>query len=322
MEVGFTDQESSALYRLLTENSRDMVLKTDREGLIRYASASCAQLGLAVAGPLVGSCLVDLVDSGYVATIRQEHEAAVQGLPHGNGIEFPTSSLHGAERWFELRMRSLTDDHGRVYGALSIIRSIEERRKLEDQLFEAAMTDPLTGLTNRRAFISMLQYLVDKRICGCLAIFNIDHFRAINIQHGLSFGDEALVAFANLLRGLMRSDDIISRIGGESLGVLLPQASPDQAMAVCRRVIAHLAGLRLPVGGKSLSFTASAGLARFGQTLDSTIASAELALFLAKAKGRNRVEMEENHHTNWARPGAYEDILKDQRFPQLDHPAA
>jgi diguanylate cyclase (GGDEF)-like protein/PAS domain S-box-containing protein len=322
MEVGFTDQESSALYRLLTENSRDMVLKTDRDGLIRYASASCAQLGIAFPGPLVGSYIADLVDSGYVAAIRKEHDAAVHGLPHGKGIEFPTSPLHGAERWFELRMRSLTDDHGRVYGALSIIRSIEERRKLEDQLFEAAMTDPLTGLTNRRAFISMLQYLVDKQVTGCLAIFNIDHFRAINIQHGLAFGDEALVAFANQLRSLMRSDDIISRIGGESLGVLLPQANTEQAMAICRRVITHLAGLRLPVGGKSISFTASAGLAQLGQTLDSTIASAELALFLAKAKGRNRVEIGENHHTNWARPGAYEKPLGDQRFPQLDNPAA
>lgn len=322
MGFDLTDQERSALYGLLTENSRQLVLKTDREGLIRHASASSSQLGLPLPAQLVGSPIIDLVDSGYVAAIRNEHEAAVQGLSQGKGIEFPTSSLTGPVQWFELRMRSLNDDHGRTYGAISIIRSIEERRKLEDQLFEAAMTDPLTGLTNRRAFISMLQYLVDKRVGGCLAIFDIDHFRAINIEHGLSFGDEALIAFANLLRGLMRSDDIISRIGGESLGVLLPKVPPDQAMAICRRVIAHLAGLRLTVRGKSLSFTASAGLARFGPTLDGTIASAELALFLAKAKGRNRVELEENHHTNWTRQGAYEERLQADAVPRIDAPDA
>jgi GGDEF domain-containing protein len=87
------------------------------------------------------------------------------------------------------------------------MRSIDERRCLEEQLFTAAMTDPLTGLTNRQAFIAMLQHLVDQRIDGCLAVFDIDHFRAINMQYGQFAGDDVLVVFAELVRDMMRKQE-------------------------------------------------------------------------------------------------------------------
>jgi diguanylate cyclase (GGDEF)-like protein len=154
------------------------------------------------------------------------------------------------------------------------------------------MTDPLTGLTNRQAFVAMLQHLVQANAGGCLAIFDIDHFKAINMQYGQSIGDEVLVSFAEFLRTLVRSDDIVSRIGGESLGVLLLKATPDQAETMCQRIIAALA--EIGQFGRRISVTASAGVARIHGSVDDTIRRAELALFLAKAKGRNRLEMHED----------------------------
>jgi diguanylate cyclase (GGDEF)-like protein len=153
------------------------------------------------------------------------------------------------------------------------------------------MTDPLTGLTNRRAFIAMLQHLVDERIEGCLALFAIDHLKAINMKYGQAMGDEVLVAFSDVLRSLVRSQDTISRIGGESLAVLLPQAAPKQAQAVCQRVIATLSEIRKKAGSSGFTTTASAGVARIGESLDDTLKRAEMALFFAKATGRNRLEM-------------------------------
>lgn len=318
MDVDITYRESSTLYRLLTEDTQDMVLVTDREGVIRHSSIPCGAVDAPFPAQILGRPIEELVDSAYAAGIRGEHDATIAGRASGKGLEFSAPSASGEQRWFELRMRALADEQGQIYGTIGIVRDIEDRRKLQDQLFQAAMTDPLTGLTNRRAFISMLHYLVERNIGGCLAIFNIDYFRAINMQHGLACGDETLVAFSNLLRSLMRSEDIVSRIGGESLGILLPQTQPEAALAICRRVNAHLAGVTLSLRDKPVSFTASAGVARIGGSVDGTLSRAELALFLAKAKGRNRVELEERPRTPWAKPCAYGIASDRHELPAAD----
>jgi len=292
MGLKFTLQESSALYRLLAEGTTDIILKTDREGFIVHASSAIERLGLLPQGMLIGPHILDLVHPSRAAEIKAEHEAVIGGRQSGRWIEFPARSGGRSDRWFEIQMRGLADDEGEAYGALAVMRSIEERRAFEERLFNAAMTDPLTGLTNRPAFIAMLQHLVEQGTGGCLALFDIDHFKAINMKYGQSVGDEVLVVFSDFLRTLTRSSDIISRVSGESLGVLLPRASPDQAEEICRRIIATLSEIRRTAGPDALTITVSAGVARIGESLDSTIRRAELALFFAKTKGRNRLEME------------------------------
>jgi diguanylate cyclase (GGDEF)-like protein len=189
-------------------------------------------------------------------------------------------------------MRRLVDERAQAYGALIIMRSIEDRRAFEEQLFAAAMTDPLTGLTNRTAFVAMLQHLLEQEVQGCLAIFAIDHFKAINMKHGQAVGDEVLVQFADIMRSRMRSTDIISRIGGESLAVMMPTASSEQTEALCQRLLDGLGDIRHGTGSSAFSITASAGVARIRGTLDDTIKRAEMALFFAKATGRNRLELD------------------------------
>jgi diguanylate cyclase (GGDEF)-like protein/PAS domain S-box-containing protein len=299
----FTRNESSALYRLLAENTTDIILKTDRDGFIVHASPAIERLGLARPDLLIGPHILDLVHPSRAAAVRSVHEAAIGGRAAGNWVEFPALTGDDRERWFEIQLRCLADDRDEIYGALGIMRSIEERRTYEEKLFAAAMTDALTGLTNRKAFIAMLQHLVDNRVAGCLAIFDIDHFRTINMQHGQAFGDEVLVVFADLLRSTMRRQDIISRIGGESLGVLLPGTTPAQAEAICGRVIATLGEIREALGADAFSITASAGVACIGGSLDDSIKRTELALFLAKGKGRNRLEMEAGLGLPWRNAG-------------------
>jgi diguanylate cyclase (GGDEF)-like protein/PAS domain S-box-containing protein len=301
MAFNFTPRDTSVLYRLLAEDTTDIILKTDRKGYILHASPGIRRLGLQLTGQLIGHHLVDLVHPACAAAIKEEHDTAIAGREGGRWIEVPAVTSDGEEHWFEIQIRTLTDDDDRISGALSVMRSIEARRALEEQLFAAAMTDPLTGLTNRKAFIAMLRHLGDHGVGGCLALFEIDYFKAINMQHGQSVGDEVIVVFSDLLRTMMRSDDIVSRIGGESLGVLLPRATPDQAEAICARVITTLSEIRQTAGSKPLSITASAGVARIEGSLDDTLKRAELALFFAKAKGRNRLEMDEGLRFPWDR---------------------
>ena len=299
MQMAFTGRERSALNQLLADVTSDIILKTDRAGVIVHASPGLECLGVELPKVVVGPQLRDLAQPAYAAAIEALHHGAIGGCQKGQWVEFPIRSTERRERWFEIQVRALADERGAIYGAISIMRSIEERRALEEQLFAAAMTDPLTKLTNRTAFIAMLQHMIEQNAHGCLALFAIDHLKAINMKHGQAAGDSALVVFADVLKGRFRAQDTISRIGGESLGVLLPGASANDAESVCRTIIAELAKQRIIPGAGAIAITGSAGVAAIGTSVDDTLQRAEMALFFAKSKGRNRLEID-----SWTRTSA------------------
>lgn len=292
MGMNFTVQESSALYGLLAETTSDIILKTNREGLILHASPGIGKLGIRPLPEPMGPHLLDLVAETGRGVVSRALKAAIAGEQPDRWVEFPAITADARESWFEMQIRPLRNDDGTVYGALAVMRSIDERRELRDQLFAATYTDPLTRLTNRAAFISMLEHMIASGMEGCLAMFSIDFFRTINMKYGQTTGDDVLRVFADLLREILRSDDIISRIGSERFAVLLPRTTPEQAQAICSRVVSTLADLRQKIGESRFAITTSGSVARISDSLDSTIERAELALFCAKAKGRNRLEME------------------------------
>lgn len=292
MGVNFTPEEGCALYRLWADNTDDIILKTDCGGNIVSASPALERWPFASVNGLFGRHILDLVHPSRCAAVMAEHESAIAGRLDGGWIEFPARSADGEERWFEIQSRCLIDDSGAIQGAVSIVRSIQERRSFEERLFVAAMTDTLTGLTNRSAFVSMLRHLIEAHTGGCLAMFDIDHFKAVNMRFGHEVGDQLLIAFAEMVRAFTGNDDIISRIGGESFGILLPDAGIEPAAEMCRRIVVALEQSGCAAGTDSLSITVSAGLTRIAPTVDETIKAAELALTVAKAKGRNRLEVD------------------------------
>ena len=153
----------------------------------------------------------------------------------------------------------------------------------------------LTRIANRRAsdqaLDTMLRRLLPAGQPMLLLLADADYFKALNMRYGQSFGDEVLVVFSGILRSLMRSEDIVSRIGGDSIGVLLPGATSAQTEAVCQRVIMTLTEIRQAAGDNGIPITASVGISRIGKSMDGTLKKAELALFLAKAKGHSRLEI-------------------------------
>lgn len=295
MGMNFTFQESSVLYGMLAESTSDVILKTDPKGFIVHATSGIAELGaeegVRDGAALAGPHLLDFVAPEAKQQIARAHARAMAG-EDVDWIEFPALTRDERKRWFELRLRALLRHDGAPYGVLGVMRNVDELRSLSERLFTATYTDPLTGLTNRTAFISMLEHMLEARMDGCLGLFSIDFFRTINMQYGQSVGDEVLTVFADLLRELLRTEDIISRIGSERFAVILPRVTPSEAEGICRRVVTTLAELKQTVGASHFAMTASASVASIGGTLDSTIERAEMALFVAKAKGRNRLEME------------------------------
>jgi diguanylate cyclase (GGDEF)-like protein/PAS domain S-box-containing protein len=277
--------ECSALYRLVAESPTDLVLKTDMRGRIVHATPASARLGLAFAGDPVGRHLLELLHPSCAEVVLAEHGAALSGKATGTWIEVLAIAQDGAQRWLEMKLGALPAGTG----ALGLLRSIEDRRTLEDRLFVAAMTDPLTRLTNRDAFTRMLGHLAESKLGGHLALFDLDHFRSINLQYGHSGGDRVLVATAGLMRALLGPDDIISRIGGGSFGVLLPDADEARTRIACERIVEAMADLARDMP-RGLRLSASAGLARIAISADIALRNAELALLAAKSHGRGRVE--------------------------------
>jgi diguanylate cyclase (GGDEF)-like protein len=239
---------------------------------------------------LIGPHVRELVHPDYCDLIEDEHRAAIAGQDSGAWIELPVVHHGRKEQWFETQVRPMTDQHGWIYGALVVMRSIAMRKSLEERLFVAEFTDPLTRLTNRIAFVTMLDHVVSHAHSAALALFDIDHFMTLNMRYGQSAGDDLLRAFAGLLRTMTRREDIISRVGGERFGVIMPGLTPEAAAAACKPIVETLAEAGGAALGGNHPVSTSVGIAEIARSTDSTVKNAELALFLAKAKGRSRIE--------------------------------
>ncbi len=188
---------------------------------------------------------------------------------------------------------------------VSILRMVEALeqyiRRLETEVksYEnLAFTDPLTGLYNRRMFIELAKKKLNeiKRYQEPLSLImlDIDYFKQINDTYGHDAGDIALKFLADILKRNVRASDIVARWGGEEFIILFPKTTLEQAHKVAEKIrrIVERSTIDLPNGGK-LKFTVSLGVSSFSgkEDLEELIKEADIALYEAKKRGRNRTEV-------------------------------
>jgi two-component system cell cycle response regulator len=164
------------------------------------------------------------------------------------------------------------------------------------QTIEMAVTDPLTGLHNRRYLDSHLQTLFDRAVARrrplSLMITDIDRFKLINDAHGHDGGDEVLREFARRLRKNVRGMDLACRFGGEEFVVVMPDTEGEIAERVAERVRAEIANALFAVGDQAVSVTVSVGVSSLKAGTDAVqelLKRADVALYDAKKSGRNKV---------------------------------
>jgi diguanylate cyclase (GGDEF)-like protein len=170
----------------------------------------------------------------------------------------------------------------------------------------ASLTDPLTGVTNRRGFFQMgARLLMRTRIANQPAasiMFDLDNFKTINDKFGHGAGDDILVAFCRLATAQLRANDLFGRIGGEEFASLLPNTTQQDALWLAERVRAAVESASLSVGGHTIRATVSVGVALSNDStpdLNEILEAADQALYRAKALGRNRVELSTDSATLW-----------------------
>lgn len=160
---------------------------------------------------------------------------------------------------------------------------------------ELALRDDLTGLLNRRAMLELiaLEERRNHRKKGqlVLAMLDLDHFKPINDTHGHAVGDLTLQLFAKTARAALRDSDVLARWGGDEFVLMLADTSAENARRLLQRLCAAVAALELADVPGTLGLTLSVGFALHspGETSEQTVARADQALYLAKARGRNQV---------------------------------
>ena len=174
-------------------------------------------------------------------------------------------------------------------GALSV--SVDQAR-LARRHEADAMTDPLTGLLNRRALFG--RYGGRKFGVGAAAImFDLDHFKKINDIYGHAVGDDVIRRFACTLRDHVAGGDTAARTGGEEFALVMSDTTPDHARRVAERITSSFAATPVATPNGSLHCTVSAGVgfgSAKGVSFDQLLMHADKALYAAKRSGRNRVE--------------------------------
>ena len=295
-------KSSEARYKLLAENTADLVTHIDSSGRRSYVSPASKSILGYEPRELLGGNPIDLAHPHDRPQLALMLEALQLGA-EAPALQYRASRRDGTYVWVEIVGRAL----GGGLGVMLSIRDISRRKSAEDRLEEAnrnlfmlASTDGLTGLANRRAFDKSLT----RELARCardglplaLLLVDVDHFKRYNDSYGHQEGDECLKRLSHLLRGMARRPgDVAARYGGEEFAVILPNTAADGGMHFAENLRTAVEQLNIPHCRSSYGIvTVSIGIACEipASRTDSTILqNADVALYSAKAGGRNRAEV-------------------------------
>ena len=191
------------------------------------------------------------------------------------------------------------DEQGRFKRTQCVLHNITARKQMEQELRYIAATDALTGLANRRHFLDQMRLALARHqrhdIPTALLMLDLDWFKQVNDRYGHAVGDEVLQHFAHITETGLRRIDLLGRLGGEEFAILLPDTEADGAFEFAERLRELAAQNPAHTQAGDIGVTVSIGVTPFtphDMNTDVILARADLALYRAKANGRNRVEQE------------------------------
>lgn len=285
--------DSEARFRILADNSGDIVFNISSGGIIQYASPSVNDHMMIGPDALVDMPLEEIVQSADRAVVATALRRAIKHPGSVQMVEFrPLHVVHGVS-WWEMAVRAILNEHGDPAGVVCTIRDMSRHKAVQQELQIAANVDTLTGAATRRAFLQRLDAEIQDLASGgkaCVALIDVDHFKSVNDQYGHGVGDQALRALVACMRKGLRQIDMIGRLGGEEFAILLPRTDLSQAGIICERLRLAVEDMAVAIdNGRSIYITFSAGLVETdgGDDAASVVDAADKALYSAKRSGRN-----------------------------------
>jgi diguanylate cyclase (GGDEF)-like protein/PAS domain S-box-containing protein len=280
------DLQTRRLVQLFRE-SRDAIVQVDRYGRVEFANDAVADVLGYDPDALLGRSGLALIHpedrKSVVAALRKIHPDD----PGGTLVVGRLRRGDGTWRHMESTASSRT---GESVGYTLSVRDVSERNQLEVELRRLASTDALTGLLNRRAFLTVLAERVPRGNTSVLFI-DLDGFKAVNDSSGHEAGDRVLCRVADILRAELRPGDIAARLGGDEFAVLPAVRTQDEAGVLASRLAEQFSVTwttsSTPVG-------ASIGVATGHKVSAETLLHrADKAMYRAKAAGGGQVRVHE-----------------------------
>lgn len=284
-------RESDERFRVLLENSTDVLLHLRPDGQILYASPSAERVSGRSVASLLGDNATCLVEPEWQDHVRECHAEVLSARGETVRYEYMATVGDGTVRWFESISHAICNGCGSPESVISVVRDIDARKVDELNLVQEASCDALTGLANRRAFLRKFDSLFGTTVLS-LAIVDIDHFKSINDRFGHACGDCALQTFAEVARRIVRKDDLVARIGGEEFAILFKGMNAGESWKVCERLRMELGESVTFYGAQPVRFTVSVGVTDvLSPDPQYSLDRADAALYGAKREGRDRLKM-------------------------------
>jgi diguanylate cyclase (GGDEF)-like protein/PAS domain S-box-containing protein len=271
-----------------------MISATDAEGRCVFLNAFTAAFCGVDAAQAAGQPVAEVF--GKEPGIRM---AGLDRLIFENGRGLPsyeeeTADRGGQRRVFLTTKSPLRDGAGKVINVLTTSLDITERKQAEEHLHHLAHHDPLTGLPNRTYFHDSVRRQIARTRRGdrqfALLLLDLDRFKGINDVLGHHYGDQLLKAVSQRLRGAVRDTDIVARLGGDEFAILQTEiARTEDAVTLAKKIIEALQA-PFSVDGQEIATTTSVGITIHptdGVDVDVLLKNADLAMYQAKAQGRN-----------------------------------
>jgi diguanylate cyclase (GGDEF)-like protein/PAS domain S-box-containing protein len=279
----------------------EAVISTDENGRVEYMNPTAERLVAKPAGDAQGQHLASLFrlidrengDDGEALISRVIAGETVNAAMHPQLlIRDDASSVV-----ISLVATPLHRD-AKAAGVVLVLHDMTQEQEYISQLAFQASHDALTGLANRREFERRVEEAlpridIDARP-HALMFLDLDQFKVVNDTCGHAAGDHLLRQVSSMLQKYLRSDDLVARLGGDEFAVLLESSEPDRAMATAERLRQTVEELNFVWNGRTFNVTVSIGLVCIVQpdvTLEEALRAADVACYMAKEKGRNRVQL-------------------------------
>ena len=293
---------SETRLRKLVNSMHEILFELDADGRIIFLNPAWQALTGFAADDSLGKSFSDFL-LGEDA-IRDFEANALPRL-HEKNREISLRSADGKHLWMSLDADAQTDSAGNFTGIIGtfsdITRSVELNHLLsryQDELYHLSVTDPLTGLYNRRHFDSQLEVILSdhlpKNMPVCLLLIDLDGFKFINDTYGHPFGDEVLRTTAQLLKQQVRRNDYIARLAGDEFAMVLKNTDIENATRIAQKLHDRISDTRIPLPVGHMQLQSSMGVAEaptHAANAQDLVSAADVALYHSKRGGRNRIEV-------------------------------
>lgn len=287
--------------RNLVDNMQEVLLEVDKNGHVLFLNPVWEALtGYAVAssiGKAFSSFLIQPHQQAYFFPDRLEHITLYD-------LQLELRAHNGESVWVQMNTTLQYNPTGEFRGFISTLVDITENLRLqhlqrahEQDLYKLTITDPLTGVYNRRHFdellSNLLQINLNKGRHVALILLDVDGFKFINDTYGHPVGDEALKAVASALAGEADVSGGVARLAGDEFGIIFQGVDEKEADAIAHRIHDRIRAISIKLAVGQLQIQTSMGVAvapGHGRSPQDLVRAADVALYHAKKRGRNRVD--------------------------------